>query len=63
MIDFLKTFFAGEKSADEKTLAEAAQAPVQRDVLVVDAYAMDDEEEEADYGSCGSPCGGCGCRS
>jgi hypothetical protein len=62
MIDFLKNFFSGEKSAEEQVLAEAAQASVQRDVLVVDAYAMDDEEEE-DFGSCGSPCGGCGCRS
>lgn len=63
MIDFLKNFFAGEKSPDERALMAATQPPV-RDVLVVDAYAMgeDDEEEEcAEYAS--SPCGGCGCRS
>ena len=63
MIDFLKNFFAGEKSPEEQALATATQAP-QRDVLVVDAYAMgEDDEEEEDYGSCGSPCGGCCCRS
>jgi hypothetical protein len=63
MIDFLKNFFAGEKTPEEQALA-AASVPPQRDVLTVDAYAMDeDEEEETDYGSCGSPCGGCGCRS
>jgi hypothetical protein len=62
MIDFLKNFFAGDKSPEEQALAAATQAP-QRDVLVVDAYAMDEDEEEEDYGSCGSPCGGCGCRS
>ena len=63
MIDFLKNFFAGEKSPEELALAAATQAP-QRDVLVVDAYAMeDDEDEEDNLGSCGSPCGGCGCRS
>jgi hypothetical protein len=52
MIDFLKNFFAGEKSAE----------PKQRDVIVLDAYAMDDEEEEQSSGGCGSGgCGSCGC--
>ena len=51
MIEFLKNFLAGEKSPP----------PKQRDVLVLDAYAMDDEEEEQS-GGCGSGgCGGCGC--
>ena len=51
MIEFLKNFFAGEKQV----------VPKQRDVLVIDAYAMDDEEEEPS-GGCGSGgCGGCSC--
>ena len=62
MIDFLKNFFAGEKSPEEQVLASQTKAP-ERDVMVIDAYAMDDNEEEEDYGSCGAPCGGCGCRS
>ncbi|TAL38619.1 MAG: hypothetical protein EPN97_03735 [Alphaproteobacteria bacterium] len=61
MIDFLKNFFAGEKSPEEKMLA--AQVKPERDVLVVDAYAMEDDEEEEAQEYCGSPCGGCGCRS
>lgn len=50
MIDFLKNFFAGEKPTE----------PKKHDVLVLDAYAMDDEEEEQG-GGCGSGCGGCSC--
>lgn len=62
MIDFLKSFFTGEKSPEEKMLATAALSP-ERDVLVIDAYAMDDDEEEETQEYCSSPCGGCGCRS
>ena len=62
MIDFLKNFLAGEKNPEEKTLL-AAQTPPQRDVLVVDAYAMEEDEEEDAQEYCSSPCGGCGCRS
>ncbi len=58
MIGFLKSFFSGEKSAEEQALAAVHK---KHDVLVLDAYAMDDEEEEKG-GGCGSGgcCGGCG---
>ena len=61
MIDFLKNFFAGDKPAPAMTPAAAKD----RDVLVLNAYASDDEDEcddEEESGGCGS-CGGCGCRS
>jgi hypothetical protein len=52
MIDFLKSFFAGEKEP----------LPKQRDVIVLDAYAMNEEEEEQPSAGCGSGgCGSCGC--
>jgi len=57
MIGFLKSFFAGEKSAEEQALLAAQKT---RDVLVLDAYAMGEEEEKQSPG-CGSGCGGCGC--
>jgi hypothetical protein len=60
MIGFLKSFFAGEKSPEEQALF-AAQAQKPHDVLVLESYAMDDEEEQQ-AGGCGSGCGGCGCR-
>ena len=62
MIDFLKNFFAGEKSPEEMALAAVTKAP-ERDVMVIDAYAMADDEEEEQAEYCSSPCGGCGCRS
>ena len=58
MMSFLKSFFAGEKSPEEQALLQK-----QRDVLVLDAYAMSDEEEEQSGGGCGSGCGSCGCGS
>ena len=58
MIDFLKSFFAGEKTIAEKTLLASNAG---RDVLTVAPAAtgvdVHDEEEEGD---CGQPCGG-GC--
>jgi hypothetical protein len=60
MIGFLKSFFAGEKSLEEQALLAAQEQHKQHDVLVLDAYAMGDEEEPS--GGCGSGCGGCGCR-
>ena len=56
-MNFLKSFFANEKSAEEKALMSA---PKERDVITLDAYAMDDEEETGGCG--GGGCGGCGCR-
>jgi hypothetical protein len=61
MIDFLKNFFSNEKSAEERSLLSAQDK--ERDVLVVDAYAMAEDEEEEAQEYCSSPCGGCGCRS
>jgi hypothetical protein len=49
MIAFLKSLFAPVKPA-----------PAARDVIYIEGYAMEDEGEE--QGSCGAPCGGCGCR-
>lgn len=57
MMGFLKEFFTGEKSAEERALFSA---PKKRDVITLDAYAMEDEEEPSS--GCGSGCGGCGCR-
>ena len=52
MIEFLKNLLGAEKPLQPKP----------RDVIVLDAYAMDDEEEEQSGGGCGSGgCGGCGC--
>lgn len=62
MISFLKNFLTGEKSVEEKALLAAQQK--KRDVMTVDAYAMDEEEGKEDE-SCAttySGCGGCGCR-
>lgn len=55
MIDFLKNFFSGEKTSKPQ---------YQRDVMVLDAYAMGEDEEEQQPGGCGTGgggCGGCGC--
>jgi hypothetical protein len=50
MIAFLKNLLAGTPQKRE------------RDVILLDSYALEDEEEQQqDYG-CGSGCGGCGCR-
>jgi hypothetical protein len=53
MIEFLKNFLAG------------GEKQKQRDVIVLDSYAMGEDEEEQE-GGCGSSsprggCGGCGC--
>jgi hypothetical protein len=66
MIDFLKNFFAGEKSPEEKMLAAHAAAPQKKhDVLSLDAYAMAEKSPEDEDDFC-APSGGCcggGCRS
>jgi hypothetical protein len=52
MIEFLKNLLGTEKTP----------APKQRDVIVLDAYATNDDEEEQSGGGCGSGgCGSCGC--
>lgn len=52
MIEFLKNLFGSEKASDQKR---------ERDVILLDAYAMGDEEEEPS-GCCGAGgCGSCGC--
>jgi hypothetical protein len=67
MFNFLKSFLSGEKTAEEQSLftemqsASAENTAKKRDVILLDAYAMDGEEEEP-AGGCGSGCGGCGCR-
>lgn len=63
MMDFLKSFFANEKTPDEQVLAAAQK---KRDVLIVEGY----EEPSNEPQGCGSSdgaaqtggCGGCGCR-
>ena len=60
MISFLKSFLSNEKSPEEQAILAAQQRP--RDVMVIDAYAMDDEEEQPKGGGCsGGGCGGCAC--
>jgi len=69
MIDFLKNFFAGDKPAPAGAVNMALENPAavkDRDVLVLNAYAGDDDEDEQEdeEGGCGSGgCSGCGCRS
>lgn len=67
MIDFLKNFFAGDKLEAAPGMTPTPAAAKDRDVLVLNAYAADDEddmEEDDESGGCGSGgCGGCGCRS
>lgn len=61
MINFLKSFFAGEKSTEEQALLGTLDPQRPRDVLSVSDYEMGEEEEES--GNCsGGGCGGCGCR-
>lgn len=54
MISFLKSFFAGEQSVEAQAVIVASQKS--RDVLKLEGYAMDEEEEQQPRG-----CGGCGC--
>ena len=65
MIDFLKNFFAGEKSPEENMLAAAGAAPQKKhDVLNLDGYAMEQEAaEEDDFCAPSGGCCGGGCRS
>lgn len=56
MSSFLKAFLENEKAP-----AEAALMQKPRDVISLDAYAMDEDEEE-EAGNCGSGCSGCACR-
>lgn len=58
IVDFFKSLFSHEKPPG------ASWQPRQRDVMTLDAYAMDAEEEDETAGSCGTKrggCGGCGC--
>lgn len=54
MMNFLKSFFSGEKTVEEQAILATVQKP--HDVLKLDAYAMGDEEEQQ-----GGGCGGCSC--
>jgi hypothetical protein len=57
MIDFLKSFFSGEKTAEEQALLSSQDNQKKRDVIFLEAY----EEAKQGQGGCGSGCGGCGC--
>jgi hypothetical protein len=61
MIDFLKSFFAGEKTIAEKTWLAANAGG--RDVMSVAPRntGVDVHDENEEEGDCGAPCGGCGC--
>lgn len=62
MIGFLKNFFSGEKTLEEKALQVAIDRP--RDVMTLDAYAMEEDFESDE--DCSTPPAGCcggGCRS
>jgi hypothetical protein len=60
MIGFLKSFFSNEKSTEEQALVRSLTK--QRDVMVVDAYAMGEDEEEQGGNCAGGGCGGCACH-
>ena len=63
MMSFLKNFLNGEKSPEEKAIIAAQAEEKARDVLTLDAYAMDEEDGEEEEGNCApSGCGGCACR-
>ena len=52
MIEFLKKFFTGEPILPQKS----------RDVILLDSFAMNDNDDEEESGGCGpSGCGSCGC--
>lgn len=60
MTGFLKSFLSNEKSPEEQALAASLR---KRDILVVDGYEPQ-AEEEPQTGGCGTQkrgCGGCGC--
>ncbi|MDD9900394.1 MAG: hypothetical protein OXT65_05405 [Alphaproteobacteria bacterium] len=54
MMDFLKTFLAGDKPA-------ASPPAKERDVLLVAGYEPEDKPETGGCGTKKSGCGGCGC--
>lgn len=60
MIAFLKSFFANEKSADEKALLTKQTAEKERDILRLDVPESA-EETQSGCGT-GGGCGRCGCR-
>jgi hypothetical protein len=62
MMSFLKNFLAGEKSPEEKAILARTEADKQRDVLTVDAYAMEEEDGEEETECYSAPCSGCACR-
>jgi len=67
MMSFLKNFFAGEKSAEEKALLSMQAAEKHHDVLTVDGCATEkggcSEESEEEVENFSGPCCGGGCRS
>jgi hypothetical protein len=52
MLEFLRKFFTGEELFPRK----------KRDVIVLDAFAMGEEEEEQSAGCGSGGCGSCGCH-
>ena len=52
MLEFLKNLFGREKTPAQR----------QRDVIVLDAYAMGEDEEEQPSGCGSGGCGSCGCH-
>jgi hypothetical protein len=59
MMNFLKSFLAGEKSPAENELLDAQK---KHDVLTLDAYAMEEDEDDEESCAPQGGCGGCGCH-
>jgi hypothetical protein len=62
MMSFLKNFLAGEKSPEEKAIVAAQAEEKARDVMTLDAYAMEEEDGEEETECYSAPCSGCACR-
>ena len=62
MMSFLKNFLQGEKSIEEKAIIQQAAEDKARDVLTLDAYAMEEDDGEEETECYSAPCSGCACR-
>lgn len=62
MMSFLKNFLAGEKSPEEKAIIQQTTDDKARDVLTLDAYAMEEDDGEEETECYSAPCSGCSCR-
>ena len=57
MKNFLKNFFTGNKTAEEKTLKEFQNTENKHDVIKTESYTHEEDKKDG----CGS-CGSCNCK-